>query len=38
VADAWIAATAVHYDLELVTSDRDFLELELPELKVTYYA
>ncbi|MEM1326730.1 MAG: PIN domain-containing protein [Bacteroidota bacterium] len=26
--DLWIAATASHYDLKLLTTDKDFLHLE----------
>jgi predicted nucleic acid-binding protein len=36
-ADAWIAATAIHYSLELITRDKDFADLAIPELKVTLY-
>ena len=38
VADAWIAATAVHFGLELVTRDKDLFDLGIPELTVTFYA
>ena len=38
VADAWIAPTAIHYGLELVTRDKDLVGLAIPELKVTLYA
>jgi len=36
--DAWIAATAVHRNIELLTHDKDFLDLDMPELKVVSYA
>ena len=36
--DAWIAASAAHYNLMLLTHDRDHLGLNFPELKVVYYS
>jgi tRNA(fMet)-specific endonuclease VapC len=36
--DAWIAASAVHYKLALLTHDRDQVGLNFPGLTVVYYA
>lgn len=36
--DAWIAATAAHYKLTLLTHDLDHVGLSFPELKVIYYS
>lgn len=36
--DAWIAATAVHRALRLVTHDRDFLGLRIPNFDVLCFA
>jgi predicted nucleic acid-binding protein len=35
-ADCWIAATAVAYDVPLITFDRDFLELHIEGLAIEY--
>lgn len=35
--DAWIAATAVHRNISLLTHDRDFVGLEVPGLDVVSY-
>lgn len=35
--DAWIAATAIHHHLRLLTHDRDFLPLKLAGLDVVSY-
>ncbi len=35
--DAWIAATAVHYHIPLLTHDKDHTELEVPNLDVISY-
>ena len=35
--DAWIAATAVHRQIPLLTHDRDFIGLEIEGLKVISY-
>lgn len=37
-ADAWIAATAVRYDVRLLTHDQDFATLSLPGLNIISYA
>ena len=37
-ADAWVAATALYFGLELLTHDRDFVDLKIPGLKVTCFA
>ena len=34
--DLWIAATATHYDLTLLTTDRDFEHLDPDYLKLEY--
>ena len=36
--DAWIAATAAHYKLTLLTHDLDHVGLNFPELNVVYYS
>lgn len=36
--DAWIAASAVHYKLPLLTHDLDHVGLGFPALKVVYYS
>jgi predicted nucleic acid-binding protein len=36
--DAWIAATAIHRRIPLLTHDRDFVDLPLADLKVVCYA
>jgi tRNA(fMet)-specific endonuclease VapC len=36
--DAWIAASAVHYKLTLLTHDSDHVGLNFPDLKVVYYS
>jgi tRNA(fMet)-specific endonuclease VapC len=36
--DAWIAASAAHYKLTLLTHDLDHVDLNFPELKVVYYS
>ena len=36
--DAWIAATAVHYRVTLLTHDTDHVGLNFPDLNVVYYA
>ncbi len=36
--DAWIAATAVRHKLTLLSHDRDFLGLSIPNLHVICYA
>jgi tRNA(fMet)-specific endonuclease VapC len=36
--DGWIAATAVHMQLPLLTLDRDFARLHIPGLQVICYA
>jgi tRNA(fMet)-specific endonuclease VapC len=36
--DAWIAASAVHYKLTLLTHDLDHIDLNFPELNVVYYS
>jgi predicted nucleic acid-binding protein len=36
--DAWIAATALYFGLELLTHDRDFVDLKIPGLAVTCFA
>ena len=38
VGDCWIAATAVHRGIPLLTHDRDFLGLSIPGLDVISYA
>lgn len=35
--DAWIAATAVHYQIPLLTHDRDHVGLNIPNLYVISY-
>lgn len=36
--DAWIAASAAHYKLTLLTHDLDHVGLDFPELNVVYYS
>ena len=36
--DAWIAASAAHYKLTLLTHDFDHVELNFPDLNVVYYS
>ena len=36
--DAWIAASAAHYKLTLLTHDFDHVGLNFPELNVLYYS
>lgn len=36
--DAWIAASAAHYKLTLLTHDSDHVGLNFPELNVVYYS
>ena len=36
--DAWIAASAAHYKLTLLTHDFDHVGLNFPELNVVYYS
>jgi tRNA(fMet)-specific endonuclease VapC len=36
--DAWIAATAVHRTIPLLTHDRDFQGLNVPSLQIVSYA
>lgn len=36
--DAWIAASAAHYKLTLLTHDSDHVGLNFPELRVVYYS
>jgi tRNA(fMet)-specific endonuclease VapC len=36
--DAWIASTAVHYRMSLLTHDLDHVGLNFPNLNVVYYA
>ena len=36
--DAWIAASAVHYRLTLLTHDNDHVGLNFPDLNVVYYS
>jgi predicted nucleic acid-binding protein len=36
--DGWIAATAVHPRLQLITHDRDLVGLKIPDLDVICYA
>jgi tRNA(fMet)-specific endonuclease VapC len=36
--DAWIAASAVHYKLTLLTHDFDHVNLNFPDLNVVYYS
>ncbi len=36
--DAWIAASAAHYKLTLLTRDFDHVGLNFPELNVVYYS
>jgi tRNA(fMet)-specific endonuclease VapC len=36
--DAWIAASAAHYKLTLLTHDFDQVELNFPDLNVVYYS
>lgn len=36
--DAWIAASAVHYKLTLLTHDFDHVDLNFPGLNVVYYS
>lgn len=36
--DAWIAASAVHYKLTLLTHDNDHVGLNFPDLNVVYYS
>ena len=36
--DAWIAASAVHYKLVLLTHDLDQVGLNFPDLKTIYYS
>jgi len=36
--DAWIAASAVHYKLALLTHDLDQVGLNFPDLKTIYYS
>lgn len=36
--DAWIAATAAHYQLPLLTHDFDQVGLNFPELRVVYFS
>jgi len=35
--DAWIAASAAHYNLTLLTHDLDHVNLNFPNLNVVYY-
>ena len=35
--DCWIAATAIHRQIPLLTHDRDFLDLSIPGLQVISY-
>ena len=35
--DCWIAATAIHRQIPLLTHDRDFLDLPIPGLEVISY-
>jgi len=35
--DAWIAASAAHYQITLLTHDMDHVGLNFPELNVVYY-
>lgn len=35
--DAWIAATAVLYDLPLLSHDKDFTRIDIPGLNVVCY-
>ena len=35
--DCWIAATAIHRQIPLLTHDRDFLDLSIPGLRVISY-
>ena len=35
--DCWIAATAIHRRIPLLTHDRDFLDLSIPGLRVISY-
>ena len=35
--DCWIAATAIHRQIPLLTHDRDFLNLPIPELEIISY-
>jgi predicted nucleic acid-binding protein len=35
--DVWIAASAAHYGLTLLTHDLDHVDLNFPELNVVYY-
>ena len=35
--DCWIAATAVHRQIPLLTHDRDFLDLPIPGLQIISY-
>jgi len=37
-ADAWVAATAILYGLELVTHDKDLVNLQMPGLKTVCFA
>lgn len=36
--DAWIAASAVHYKLTLLTHDNDHVGLDFPDLNTVYYS
>jgi len=36
--DAWIIATAAHRKIPLITHDRDFAHLEIPDLTIISYA
>ena len=36
--DAWIAASAAHYQITLLTHDLDHVGLNFPELNVVYYS